>query len=203
MTTPRTVTWLAIWRLLRSWGEKVLMVSALAASMFGLSRLSPSACGPSRSVNPDDKAGSGVVVRTEVLRLWLPETLIDFAERRSQSSAPQTHSELQAMLERRGQTDLWYALTTRGHQVNGGIAHVTVIRRPYRDSEHFQEFLDVLATATDDPPHYSTLGYSGAEVHILPRELTEREPREVVEELTSRSSPRRDGRRGQSSARDQ
>src|SRR5262245_9495306 len=110
MTTPRTVTWLAIRRQLRSWGEKVLMVSMLVAAMVGLSWISRSACGPSRAVDPDDKPGLGVVLRTDVLRLWLPGTLIEFAEHRPQSLAPQTHSQLRALLERRGQTDLWYAL---------------------------------------------------------------------------------------------
>jgi hypothetical protein len=109
---------------------------------------------------------------------------------------------LQAILERRGQTDLWYALTTRGRQVNGAIADITVIRHPHRDSEHFQEFLEVLATAAGDPPHDPTLDYSGAEVHILPRELSDREPREVVEELISRLSPRPDGWFGRSRAND-
>jgi hypothetical protein len=142
-------------------------------------------------------------VRTEVLRLWLPETLIDFEEHRSPSSAPPIHSELRAFLERRRQTHLWYAMTTRGHQVDGRLVDMTFIRRPYSDSQHFQEFLDVLATAAADPAQYPTMSYAGAEVHILPRELSEREPAEVVEELKSRSSLRPDGWFRQPSARDQ
>jgi hypothetical protein len=143
------------------------------------------------------------VVRTEVLRLWLPESLIDFAKPQSQSSAPRTYAELQTLLERRGQTDLWYALTVRGLQVNGGTADMTFIRRPYGDSQHFQEFLDILATAAGDPPPDSTMCYAGTEVHILPRELSARDPRQVVEELIPQSFPRPDGWFRQSPIRDQ
>jgi hypothetical protein len=137
--------------------------------------------------------GSGVVARSEVRHLWLPETLKDFAEHRSRSPAGRTHSELRAFLERRGKTDLWYAISARGHQVNGGFADITFIRRPYGDAQHFQEFLDILTTAAGDPPRYSTASYTGALVHILPRELSDREPREVVNELISGSLPRPDG----------
>jgi hypothetical protein len=183
-----------------SCGQTVLMVSVLVASSIGLAWLGFRSSGPSRSLEPADEPGSGIIVRTEVLRLWLPETLIDFAEDRSQSSAPQTPSELRAFLERRGQTDLWYALTARGHQVDGRISDITFIRRPYSDSQHFREVLDVLATAAGDPAQYPTMSYAGAEVHILPRELSEREPREVVEELKSRSFQRLDGSFRQSPA---
>jgi len=52
-----------------------------------------------------------------------------------------------------------------------------------------QEFLDVLATVAGNPPRYPALHYSGAEVHILPWEPSEREPSAVVEELLSRPFP--------------
>ena len=63
------------------------------------------------------------------------------------------------------------------------MAEITFIRQPYRESKFFQEFLDVLATLAGNPPIDSTSNFSAAEVHILPNELSEREPREVVEGL--------------------
>ncbi len=189
MTNPRTVTWLALRRLLGSWGEKVLMVFVLVAPLIGLSWLDSRAIRPSRVHETDDQPGSGVTVRAEVLQLWLPESLIDLAGRQPESSVPQTHDELQTFLERRGQEKLWYALTTRGYQVNGDTADITVIRHPYGDPQHFQEFLDVLATAAGNPPRYPALHYSRAEVHILSGEPSERDRSEVVEELLSRPFP--------------
>jgi len=165
------------------------MVFVLVAPVIGLTWLDSCARRPSRLLEPDDNPGSGVTVREEVLQLWLPETLIDLAGQHSESSVAPTHQELRTSLERRGQEKLWYALTTRSYQVNGGIADITFIRHPYRDPEHFQEFLDVLATAAGNPPRYPTLQYSGSEVHILPGELSEREPSEVVEELLSGPFP--------------
>jgi len=165
------------------------MVFVLVAPVIGLTWLNSCASRPSRLLEPDDKPGSGITVRAEVLHLWLPETLIDLAGHQAEYSVPQTHHELQTSLERRGQEKLWYALTTRGYQVNGGITDITFIRHPYRDPEHFQEFLDVLATVAGNPPRYPTLHYSGAEVHIPPGELSEREPSEVVAELLSRPFP--------------
>ena len=144
---------------------------------------------PSRLPESDDKPGSGVTVRAEVLHLWMPETLIDLAGHQPLSSVVQTHDELPTSLERRGKEKLWYALTTRGHQVNGGIADITIIRHPYRDPQHVQEFLDVLATVAGNPPSYPTKHYSGAEVHVLPVEVSEREPSEVVEELLYLTRP--------------
>ncbi len=189
MTTPRTVACLALRRLLKSWAEKVLMVSVLVAPVVGLTWLDSCASRPGQSLEPDDKPGSGITVRADVLDLWLPATLIDLAGRHSESSVPSTHEELRTFLDRGGQEKLWYASTTRSYQVNGGVVDITVIRHPSRDPQHFQEFLDVLATVAGNPPSYPTLHYAGAEVHILPGKLSEREPSEVVEELSSRPTP--------------
>jgi hypothetical protein len=203
MTNSRSVIRLAIWRLLINWGQKIFLISALVAFPIGLAWLGSCASGPCRPAEPSDKPGSGVVVRTELVRLWLPETLIELSERRSLSAVPQTHSDLRFFLERRSQTNLWYALTIRGHQANGGNADVTYIRRPYGDLEHFQEFLDVLAAVAGENPQYSTMSYASAELHILSRELSQREPTDVVHELRSRSSPRADGWFRDSLVRDQ
>jgi hypothetical protein len=190
MTNPRTVTWLALGRLLRRWGETVLMLFLLVAPVAGFTWLGFCASRPSPVLEFDNQPGSGVTIRAEVLHLWLPETLIDLAEHSPVCSVPQTHHELQTTLERRVEEKLWYALTTRGYQINGGTEDITVIRYPYRDPQHFQEFLDVLATVAGNPPRYPTLHYSGADVHVLRGELSERDPSEVVEELLARQFPR-------------
>ncbi|MFI5458683.1 MAG: hypothetical protein ACHRXM_24905 [Isosphaerales bacterium] len=188
MTKPITVTWLLQGRLLRNLGDKVLIVVLIVATGIGLTWLDSWAIRPGRELELHDNPGSGVTVRAEVLHLWLPQTLIDLARNQSMSLVALTHQESRTSLERRGQ-DLWYALTTRSHQVNGRVADVTFIRHPYRDPQFFQEFLDVLTTAAGNPPFYSASDYSGAEVHILSAELSEREPREVVEELLSLRRP--------------
>jgi len=159
-----------------------MLIVALA---IGIAWIDCCATQPGRALEPDQVAGSGHIVRAEVLHLWLPETLIDLAKHVSGSSVAQSHQELRTSLERSGQENLWFAFTIRAHQVNGVAADITFIRHPYREPEDFREFLDILATAAGSPPDEPPAYYSGAEVHILPQELTEREPRAVVEELLS------------------
>jgi hypothetical protein len=185
-TQPVRLPWAPLGRLLRSWVDKGVLVGVILASGIGLTLLDSHVIRPGRRLEPAYHPGSGVSVRAEVLHLWLPVALIDLARRESRSSLAQADQELRISLERRGQQNQWYALTTRFHQANGGVAEITFIRRPYREPQHFREFLDVLARAAPIPPRDPTLNYYRAELHILPRELTEREPREVIDELLSK-----------------
>jgi len=93
---------------------------------------------------------------------------------------------LQRLLDLDHQDDLWYALSIRGHQANGGFADITFIRRPYTDSECFPELLNVLAMAAGNPPDYPTvdfLNFSTASVHVMPTDLWKRGPREAIADL--------------------
>jgi hypothetical protein len=187
MTTPDMLTWLPLRRRFRSLVHGVFMVAMIVATAIGLTWLDVRALWPGQGVGPEDLPGSGVIVRTEVLHLWLQESLMEPAGPQPESSVARTHRELRAILECRGQEGLWYALTSRGHQVDGGSADITLIRHPYGDAEHFREFLDVLATAAGHPTPY----HAGAQVHFVAGDLSGREPREVIEEsLSPPSLPR-------------
>jgi hypothetical protein len=201
MTNPVSATWLRLRRLLRSWGEKVLIVVVFGALAMGVTWLGSRAGRPSGALEPGNYPGSGITVRVEVLHLWLPEALINLVGQRSETSVVLTHQELRTYLERRGRENLWYALTTRRHQVNGGMAEITLIRHPYDDPQQFGELLDVLATAAGNPPRDPPLYYTAAAVHILPEALAQREPREVVEGLLSVPFPPSASSQGSSSQR--
>jgi hypothetical protein len=189
MTNPRKATWRRLWRLFRSWGDKVLILAVIVAAAIAFTRLDSRVIRPSRAVEAEDRPGSGVVVRGEVVHLWFPEILLDEARHQPISAVARSHGEARSLPEPPGREKLWYALTIRGHQQNGRYAHVTHVRHPYRNPEHFSEFLKALATAAGHPPIDSTPDFSKAEVHIIPGELSEREPSEVVEELLSRQFP--------------
>jgi hypothetical protein len=62
---------------------------------------------PERQDEDNDRPGGGIVVRTEVLRLWLPEPLSKLAKRQSRTPVPRDHGELQRILELDHQEDLW------------------------------------------------------------------------------------------------
>ncbi|MFI5457632.1 MAG: hypothetical protein ACHRXM_19490 [Isosphaerales bacterium] len=87
MTKPITVTWLLPGRMLRSLGDKVLIVVVIVATGIGLTWLNSWAIRPGRQLEPRDKPGSGVAVRAEVLHLWPPQTLIDLARKQSDSAS--------------------------------------------------------------------------------------------------------------------
>jgi hypothetical protein len=172
-------TWLPSLRLLRSWGDKVLMVFVIVAAAIAFARFDFRAGGPRQAAENVSPPGSGAIVGAEVLHLWIPEALIDLA----------AHEDLQILLEQKGQEDLWYAITVRGHQANGDPADITFIRHPYSDPANLQEFLVVLATTKGKPPADSIVDFSTAEIHVLPRELLNRDPRETLKELLSLSQP--------------
>ena len=117
-------------RFLRLGCDQILMAIVLVAAVMGLPRLASHATRPADDLEPDNRADGGLVIRYELLRLWLPQTLIDQAKRQSRSPVVHVHADLKRFLELRNQEDLWYALTVRAHQVNGGFDDVTFIRRP-------------------------------------------------------------------------
>jgi hypothetical protein len=165
------------------WGESAWIGGILAAAVIGLSHLGIHATRPDPGTEADDHSGRGTVVRNELLRLWLPETLSDLARRRSRCRILNNHEELKRFLQGREQEELWYALTWRSYQVNGGFADITIIRHPYREPQCFPEFLAVMATSAGNPPSGPDLDFSTAAVSIIPEGSRGRDAREVVVEL--------------------
>jgi hypothetical protein len=125
--------------------------------------------------------GSGVIIRSEVIHLWVPETLVDPALHELPALVARTHQELKQTLKRRGQENLWYAITVRGHQANHGATDISFIRYPYRDPESLEELMDVLAAVAGRRPRDSSADYSAAVVHITPAAMSQREWLEAMQ----------------------
>jgi hypothetical protein len=179
--------WAALGRLLKNCGDKTVLATVITALAIGLMWLETRFNPPGPAVEPANSPDSGLSVRVEVIHLWLPQSLVDFARRQFAPPIAPAHQELQTPVEHRTQENLWYALTKRLYNSDGTWADVTYTRRPYREPWRFPEFLDVLAMVARDPPSESGSVYYGAELHILPSELSEREPREVLTELLNGS----------------
>lgn len=171
-----------------TWGGTVLVIIVVAASVIGLARLSFHVTHSAQEQDPAGRSGGGIIDRSGVLRLWLPQTLIELARRQSQFPVVQTHQELQRFLELEGGKKLWFAMTVRGHQVNGKTVDITFIRWPHEDPRLFPELLHVLATTAGNPPRHSNLDFSKASVHIIAEELFNGNPREVMAELIADQS---------------
>jgi hypothetical protein len=138
------------------------------------------------------RAGTGIIVRSWVVRVWMPKTLTELATSHLRSLlAIKTHDELRLFLGGVEQKDLWYALTVRSDLVNGEIEDLTVIRWPYDDPGHFNETAAVLALAAGNLPiDNDTVDFSAASVQVLAEDITKRAPSEIMAELLGHSGPR-------------
>ena len=171
------------------------MTIFFAAGMFGLTCLPLPADREGQALESAHNLGSGIIVRSELLELWLPETLTKLAQRPSQALGLRSHEELQRYLEAEGRKDVWYALTTRAHQVNGDFVDITVIRWPYSEPLQFAELREILARAGGDPANDSDAGGPPAAVRILQQDELVREPRQVMAELLGHRSSAADHER--------
>jgi hypothetical protein len=158
----------------------LIIVVVLVTTAFGLAQFDALAPRPSGALEFSDPPGSGVIVRSEVIHLWLPEILVDPARHEFSALVARTHQELKKAFERRGRENFWYAITIRGHQANHGAADISFIRYPYREPENLQELMDVLAAVAGRPPRHPSADYSAAIVHIMPAGMSQREWLEVM-----------------------
>jgi len=126
-----------------------------------------------------EPGGSGIMIRTEVIRLYVPQALIELAHRQTEQPSIRTHEDLRQRLEMEHHQNLSYAVTARGLQVNGEFVDLRFIRKPYSDPARFAEFLDVLAAARGNPPH----DFEQATIEQIFDESSERELREVMSKL--------------------
>jgi hypothetical protein len=159
----------------------LMIVVVFAPIAIGLAHSNAVVPQPGAAPELSDAPGSGVIVRSEVIHLWLPETLADLARSESPALGARTHQELKKALEQRGQQNLWYAITVRGHQVNHGASDISFIRYPYRQPEYLQELMDVLAIVAGSAPRLPSADYSAAIVHIMPAGMSRREWLEAMQ----------------------
>jgi hypothetical protein len=164
-------------------GGNTRMTIVIAMALAGLTRF---ASHVTRQAQECESAVNGelkIIVRQEVLRLWLRQPLTELAKSQTWSRFARTHEEMRRYLERRHQRDQWYALTIRSYQPNGEFDDITYVRHPYYDIIHFHEWLDILAMAVGNPPYHPTWDFSRASVYVIKDEYLDREPREVMVEL--------------------
>lgn len=170
-------------RRLLSWRDTFFSLIVIGGGVLGLILFSFKVARRDAESAASNFPGAGIVVRSELVHLWLPQTLLELARGDSRSSMVRTHADLRRWLESDGRKDLWYAITTRGYQVNGELREGTVIRWPYNDATHFAELLDTLATADESPPRSFGPDNAKPRIHILPEELLEHDPRAVMADL--------------------
>jgi hypothetical protein len=153
--------------------------SAVIASVLGLMWAGP----PSDVPAPIGPPGSGIVLKTKVTAIWMPRALRDLARHQAGPPVDSSPEELQTYLARNGWSAAWYALTYRGHQVNGESGEITQIRRLSEAADHLDELQAVMATAPGRPPRFEGRALSHARVEVIPDALQALDPREAITRL--------------------
>jgi hypothetical protein len=176
-----------VWRI-SSVSGTLLMVLAIAAASIGLTSFASFVARQDRLAASGKDPLGAIVIRSDVIRIYLPWTLIEVANHQRQQPPLQTHEDLRRSLEVQDHRDLWYALTFRGFQGNGEFADTTFIRRPYDETDRFAEFLEIMAAATASPPDLWR-NLVSATVYLIPDGLPERDPRELITELIGQPPP--------------
>jgi hypothetical protein len=163
-----------------TWVEKLFMLITLAAGSAGLAYFAGHVAQVHERDEHEKHAKATTVRHYAAVRVWLPQTLIEVARRRSAHPPIRTHEEVQRILEVERLREVWYALTIREHHDNGGFNDLTVIRRPYDDPRHFSEFPHVLAAAAGKPADDPTVDFSLVSVTVVPEDFRDRTPHEVI-----------------------
>ena len=148
----------------------MFVTAAIGLTQFGA--MAPRSSGAPESSEPP---GSGVIVRSEVIQVWLPETLVDPARHECPALVARNHQELKNALERREHENLWYAITVRGHQANQRTTDISFIRHPKCEPENLRELMEILAAVAGRPPRHLSGDYSATVLHIMPAGMSERE----------------------------
>ena len=158
-------------RHLAIWGSKLSMVVVLAAAAMGLARFASDVNVRDRALASPGGTGSGTIITSEVVCVWLPAPLFELASRPARAHRVLAHADVRRYLEERGLQGLWYAVTIRGHLVDGDVVDMQFLRQPYSEPERFDLLFDILAIAAEwsgsDCGGVRSTGF----VRILPKKL--------------------------------
>ena len=99
---------------------------------------------------------SGITIRSEILTIYAPKALIDFAKAHPEIT---TNDELVRLI-REAKLNVWFATVTRLHQANGFFTDVPIWYRPGERPECFDNAKAVLLTLAGNRPGAGTVAYS-------------------------------------------
>jgi hypothetical protein len=152
-----------------------------AAAMFGASWWNSNSHRSGLSSDAGNFPGAGFLVRCDPTHLWTSEPFQELVRSSSQQWVAGDFNDFRRFLERRHLENLRYGVTYRGLQVNGRYSEITYIRRPYDDPRYFQELLDVLSGAGEEPDRFTD--QQNLPVHIIPESLLDSEASSMLAEM--------------------
>jgi hypothetical protein len=158
--------------------ELVFLAAVAAGGACGLVRLGYHVTSAPQQNN------DGLIMQQYARSIWLHPMFLELARRPSELAECQTRESYRRFADSRHLQNAWYLITIKGVQINGETVILPTIRRPYEMSEqYFPEFLGVLALADGKRPAGPFVYLATAKVNVIPPDLLDKEPRNVVDQL--------------------
>ncbi len=124
----------------------------------------------------------GLTVRSEILTIYAPKALIDFAKAHPEIT---TNDELVRLI-REAKLNVWFAIVARNHQANGIVADIPIWYRPGERPECFDHAKAVLLALAGNRPGLGTVDYTNARTEVIEDAMMEMEPMEGLRQLLTR-----------------
>jgi hypothetical protein len=124
----------------------------------------------------------GFTVRSEVLTIYAPKSLIDFAKAHPQI---ETNDELVRLI-REAKLNVWFAMVDRNHQASGLSTDILLSYRPGERPDCFEITKTVLSTLAGNPRGLGTEAYSTAQIEVLEEAMMVMDPVEGSRRLRIR-----------------
>jgi hypothetical protein len=176
-------------RLVPKWGSEIFLGFLIAAAAMGLASFATHVSKQDQKLADADKPGEGMLLRIEIVRVWLPSALVELVKHEPPTGVIRTHEDLRRLLELRGQENVWYAMNVRGYHDDGLIVVIPYVRRPYSEPQFFPELLEILAKAAGNSPGDPTDRFMATVVSLLPESFLKRDPRDAAADLLDDISP--------------
>jgi hypothetical protein len=125
---------------------------------------------------------SGITIRSEILVIYAPKALIEFAKAHPEIA---TNDELLRLI-RQAKLNVWFATVGRNYQANGKFAEVAMSYRPGERPECFDNTKAVLLTLAGNRSVPGTVAYRNAETEVIEDAMMEMEPVDGLRQLLTR-----------------
>jgi hypothetical protein len=125
---------------------------------------------------------SGITIRSDILTIYAPIALIDFAQAHPEIT---TNDELVRLI-RQAKLNVWFAIVGRNHEANGNSAEVAVSFRPGERPECFDNTKAVLLALAGNRPGPRAVAYRNAKTDVIEDAMMEMEPVDGLSLLLAR-----------------